>query len=116
MKRWLDAFRNSLNALRYGFRNEKAIREEIFALGLAIIFAPIIANSFLHSLIMIGSVLFLISIEALNTAIERLADKVSIESDPLIGISKDYGSLAVLAALIITCIIWIEAIYKFLDF
>ena len=55
-----------------------------------------------------------ISAEALNSAVEALADKITLEHDPLIGRAKDFGATAVtllaMAAMIVGCVIFIPYI------
>jgi diacylglycerol kinase (ATP) len=51
----------------------------------------------------------------LNTAIERLCDRLHPERDPAIGYVKDLGSAAVLAAIMIVAILWLAALWRFAD-
>jgi diacylglycerol kinase (ATP) len=61
-------------------------------------------------LALIAAVLFLIVVELLNTAIEKLADHVNPALDPAIGRIKDMGSAAVGIALLVVAAIWLVAI------
>ena len=57
-------------------------------------------------MLLIGVVFFMLIIELLNTAIEKLADRVTLEDDPLIGRVKDMGSAAVGLGLIAALCVW----------
>jgi diacylglycerol kinase (ATP) len=60
--------------------------------------------------LLIGVVVFVMVVELLNTAIEKLADRVSLEIEPQIGRVKDIGSAAVGLALIIAGLAWLLAL------
>lgn len=59
---------------------------------------------------LIGVVLLLLTVELLNTAIEKLADRLTLERDEQIGRVKDMGSAAVGVALLIAGAVWLAAI------
>jgi diacylglycerol kinase (ATP) len=59
---------------------------------------------------LIGVVLLLLAVEMLNTAIEKLADRLTTEHDPQIGRVKDMGSAAVGIVLLLAGMIWILAL------
>jgi diacylglycerol kinase (ATP) len=110
LKRLFLATINSWNGLKFAVRSEQAIREELAALLLAIPLAFIIGTTAVRRLELIVVVLLLIAVELLNTAIEKLADRLTREIDPQIRDVKDMGSAAVLAALIIAGATWLFAL------
>ena len=57
-----------------------------------------------------GVVVFVLVVELLNTAIEKLADRVNLAIDPQIGRVKDMGSAAVGLALLIAGVTWLLAL------
>ena len=59
---------------------------------------------------LIGSLLFLLAVEFLNTAIERLCDHVQPELHAAIRVTKDLGSAAVFFAILLAGLIWIAAL------
>jgi diacylglycerol kinase (ATP) len=61
-----------------------------------------------------GVLLLLLVVELLNTAIEKLADRISPEDDLLIGRVKDMSSAAVGLAILLAAIIWIAAFAEWL--
>ena len=77
---------------------------------LAVPLAFVVADDTWKRLALIGVVLLLLLVELLNTAIEKLADRVSRESDPEIGRVKDMGSAAVGLALVIAGVAWLLAL------
>jgi diacylglycerol kinase (ATP) len=101
---------NSRNGLAFAIRSEQAIREELVALLIALPLAWLIGATPLRSVEMVGAVLFVLAIELLNTAIEKLADRLTTDHDPQIGRVKDLGSAAVGVALIAAGLFWLFAI------
>lgn len=97
---------NSMRGLNYGIRYERAVRQEtaVFVIGVPV--GAVIAPSVAWYVAMIGALLGLLAVELLNTAIEKLADRVTRENDPEIGIVKDYGSAAVLCMLCLSALVW----------
>lgn len=110
MKRLCSATLNSLRGLGYCLRYETAVREEgiflVVALPLGIFFAPSVA----WYVAMIGSLLALLAVEMLNTAVEKLADFVTLERHVEIRRLKDFGSGAVFCVLCLAGLIWLAAI------
>ena len=59
---------------------------------------------------MIGSLIAVLAVELLNTAIEKLADLITREQHSEIGVIKDFGSAAVFCVLCLAGLIWLAAI------
>ena len=76
-----------------------ALREEMIALPVGLVAAYLIAPTIAWLVAMIGSLLGLLAVEFLNTAIEKLSDHVSPEHHKGIGRIKDYGSAAVFSGM-----------------
>ncbi len=106
MHRLVLAFINSMRALRYLAKHEKAVQQELVLFFLSIPLAAVIAPTGLSFLLLTGSVLFLIMIEVLNTGIEAACDAVSLDFHHEIQIAKDCGSLAVLISVILVAAVW----------
>ena len=92
--------------MTFATRSEQAIREELVALVLALPLAWLIGTTPLRRVELIGVVLLLLAVELLNTAIEKLADRLTLEHDAQIGRVKDMGSAAVGVALLIAGLVW----------
>ncbi len=110
MERLLRATVNTCKGLLAATRSEEAFRQELVALLLAVPLAFVVADGAWKRLLLIGVVLLLLAVELLNTAIEKLADRLTTERDPQIGRVKDMGSAAVGIALVIAALTWLLAL------
>lgn len=108
--RLLRATMNSWRGLRDLGRHEPAFRQELVALVLAVPLAFLVAQEAWKRFALIGVVMLVLVVELLNTAIEKLADRVSRESDAQIGRVKDMGSAAVGLALVLATLAWLLAL------
>lgn len=109
MQRLLSATLNSFRGLRVAFFTEAAFRQEAIAFLLALPAGWLIAPGPGWYAAMLGSVLAVMAVEMLNTSIEKLADHVTPERHPQIGLIKDYGSAAVFCALLLAVLVWLLA-------
>lgn len=111
LSRVWHAARYSRDGLLAAFRHEAAFRQEL-AVGLPLIaLAWSIAPGAWHALAMTLSIVAVFVVELLNSAIEALADTVSLESHPLIKRAKDMGSAAVMVSLLLAAITWAVALW-----
>ena len=110
MERLLRATINTWHGLLAAARSEEAFRQELVALVLAVPLAFLLAEETWKRLALVGVVVFVLVVELLNTAIEKLADRVNLAVDPQIGRVKDMGSAAVGLALLIAGITWLLAL------
>ena len=105
-KRVWQAMRYSLAGLRAAVRHEAAFRQEL-ALGVPmLLLVPWLAPGRWQALMMVGSVVAVWVVELLNSAVEALADALSVEQHPLLGRAKDLGSAAVMLCLAFTAVVW----------
>ena len=96
----------SSQGLRACFRTEEAFRQEVL---LAIALVPLglwLGNGASEKILLAGSVLLLMIVELLNSAIERIVDRIGTERHQLSGEAKDIGSAAVLLAMMIVVLVW----------
>ena len=112
MKRIINAFWASWNAIKFGWYKETALKQEMLLFIIALPAAWFLTSNAWKYLALIGVVLLVMIVEFLNTGIEKLADKVTLEHDELIGIAKDCGSAAVLFATIISTSVWLLALWE----
>ena len=110
MERLLRATINTWRGLLAAARSEEAFRLELIALVLAIPVAFLLAEQAWKRLALIAVVAVVLVVELLNTAIEKLADRVNLAIDPQIGRVKDMGSAAVGLALLIAAMAWLLAL------
>jgi len=62
--------------------------------------------SYLEKALLIGSLLMVLAIELLNSSVEAAIDRISVEHHDLSKRAKDFGSAAVMLALIIAIMMW----------
>lgn len=101
----------SLDGLAAASRHEDAFRAEVL---LALILVPIALHmpaSGSGKALMIASVLLVLIVELVNSAIEAVTDRVSLEKHVLAKRAKDYGSAAVMVSLINVPVVWVLVIF-----
>ena len=101
-----NALLYSLDGLSAAFRHEAAFRGEVV---LALVLIPIAVHapaSGVGKALMVGSVLLVLIVELLNSAIEAVTDRISLEDHVLAKRAKDMGSAAVMIALIDVPVVW----------
>ncbi len=103
----------SLNGLKLCFKNESSFRLECLFLMFTIALCFILEFDLLKSFGLIICVLFIMIVELLNSAIEKICDLISKEQNVLIGYAKDAGSAAVMLGFLIYGILFFVFISKF---
>jgi len=106
LKRLVLATGYSWQGLKAGWKNEEAFRQEVLLAVVLIPLAFILDVSQIQTILMIASVLILLIVEILNSAVEAVVDLVTREKHPLAGRAKDMGSAAVMLAVINLVIVW----------
>jgi diacylglycerol kinase (ATP) len=101
---------NTVSGLREGLSTEAAIKQEFVIAGVMLPLSFFIAPDLWTWVALVGSLLFVLSIEFLNTAIERLCDHVQPDEHDAIRITKDLASAGVFFALILAGLVWIAAV------
>ena len=104
--RLLRACVNSRDGIVRAVRTEAAVRTEVIVLAVAVPVAAAIAGTATRFMALVGSLLVLLAVELLNTAVEKLCDRVEPERDPVIKYVKDLGSAAVTTAVILAAGVW----------
>ena len=111
LKRIINAFAFSMQGLRAAYKGEEAFRQEVAALVFAIPLAFWLGDSAVEVALLIGSVLIVLVVELINSAIEAVVDRFGGELHVLSGQAKDMGSAAVLLASINALIIWVAVVF-----
>jgi diacylglycerol kinase (ATP) len=101
---------NTRNGLVFAIRSEQAVREELAALVISLPLAWVIGMTAMRRIELVTAVVMVLVIELLNTAIEKLADRLTTEHDLQIGRVKDMGSAAVGVALVTAGLFWLFSI------
>src|SRR4029077_20846956 len=110
MDRLLRATVNTWHGLLDAARSEAAFRQELVVLLLAVPLAFLVAGDAWKRLLLIGVVALVLIVELLNTAIEKLADRVTTAREDQIRQVKDMGSAAVGLALLVAAAVWLLAL------
>ncbi len=101
----------SFKGIKAAFAHEAAIRQEFFALAISVLVAAFGDFTVMEQFMLVGSVVFLIIVELLNSAIEAVVDRVGSEIHELSGRAKDIGSAAVFFALVLVALTWSAVLF-----
>ncbi len=110
LRRIWNALFYSLDGFAAAFKHEDAFRLEVL---LALILIPLALSmnvSGVGKALMIASVLLVLIVELLNSAIEAVTDRISLEDHVLAKRAKDFGSTAVMISLINVAVVWLLVI------
>ena len=110
LNRVWHAFGYSLAGLRAGW-HEKAFQQEVMA---AVVLVPLsfwLGQNWIETSLLIGTVVFVMVVELLNTGLESAIDRVGPEWHDLSKRAKDMGSAAVLLSLLLCVGVWMAAFY-----
>lgn len=105
------AFGYSLAGLSAAYRHEDAFRQEVWLALLLIPLALFLPAGGIGKALMIASVLLVLVVELINSAIEATVDRVSLESHRLAARAKDIGSAAVFVSLVNVVVVWILILF-----
>jgi diacylglycerol kinase (ATP) len=106
VRRLINAFGYSIEGFKAAFKHEDAFRQEVFLAIVLIPLAVYLGKSPVEQALMIASVLLVLIVELLNSAIEAAVDHTSTEHHALAKQAKDIGSAAVFFALVIVVVVW----------
>jgi diacylglycerol kinase (ATP) len=101
-----NALHYSIAGLGAAYRHEAAFRQEVWLAVALVPAAFILAPDGISRALMIASVLLVLIVELLNSAVEAAVDRTSFDHHHLAKRAKDIGSAAVLIALIDVAVVW----------
>ena len=110
-KRIWNALLYSLDGFAAAFRHEKAFRQELLVALVLVPIALAVPASGTDKAVMVASVLLVLMVELLNSAIEAVTDRVSLEHHVLAKRAKDMGSAAVMLSLINVPAVWLLVLF-----
>jgi diacylglycerol kinase (ATP) len=113
-QRILGAWINSIAGMQQAWRNEHAFRQELFLAVPACVVAFMLPLAALEKLLLIGVLVLVLIMELINSAIEAVVDRVSLERHPLSKDAKDFGSAAVLLSLLLALGTWAVVVWPLL--
>lgn len=97
----------SIQGLRAAWCSETAFRQELSVGVVAVIIAFWLDIDAVHRLLLIISVMLVLVVEVINSAIESVVDRISKDLHPLAKQAKDLGSAAVFSTILIAIFTWI---------
>ncbi|MCB1844307.1 MAG: diacylglycerol kinase [Halioglobus sp.] len=98
----------SIKGLSGAWRNQAAFRQEVL---LALVMVPAafwLGQGATEQILLVGSVILVLVVELINSAIEAVVDRIGSELHPLSGAAKDMGSAAVMLCLLLALFVWVQ--------
>ncbi len=106
LRRVWNALHYSMDGLRAAYVGEDAFRQEVLLAAILIPLAFVLPVSWGGRATMVASVLLVLIVELINSAIEAVVDRVSLDRHHLSKRAKDIGSAAVFLALLNVAVVW----------
>jgi diacylglycerol kinase (ATP) len=101
----------AIQGLRAAWRHEPAFRQEVAGVLIAAPLGGWLGRTGVERALLIGSLLLVLIVELLNSAVEAVVDRVGDEEHPLSGRAKDMGAAAVLVSLLFAAMVWVFVIF-----
>lgn len=101
------AFFYSLAGFSAALKYEHAFRQELILCLVLLPFAVFLPLDLVERIILIMTLMFVLVVELLNSAIEAIVDRISLENHELSKRAKDLGSAAVFLSLVVTTLAWV---------
>ena len=111
VKRVFSAFFYSIDGLRTAWRHEHAFRQELMVAVPGMVIALMLPISRFEKLALIGVLVLVLVVELLNSAIEAVVDRVSLDRHLLSKNAKDLGSAAVMLSFLFALVTWGVVLY-----
>lgn len=106
IRRLHSATRISLQGFRLAWEGEAAFRVEVVLALIMLPVALLLDINSLERIALVGSVLLVLAVELLNSAVEAAIDRIGSERHPLSARAKDLGSAAVFVTLVLVVFVW----------
>jgi diacylglycerol kinase (ATP) len=106
LRRIRDAARNSFDGLAAAVRHEDAFRQELLLAAVLVPLGLWLGNTGIERALLVGTLLLVLIVELLNSAVEATVDRISLDQHPLAKRAKDLGSAAVMLALVLAGLTW----------
>lgn len=111
LTRITSAFRNTIGGLHEGLTTEAAIKQEVAVACVALPLSFFIAQDVWTWVALVASLLLVLAVEFLNTALERLCDHIHPDRHDAIRIIKDLASAGVFFTLALAGLVWVAALW-----
>jgi len=106
IKRIINACFFSAAGFKATWEHEEAFRQEVLLFAVTTPLAIWLGETTIEKLLLIGSMVLVLLVELLNSALEAVVDRVGFEHHELSGRAKDIGSAAVMMSLVWAAITW----------
>ncbi|MDR2365170.1 MAG: diacylglycerol kinase [Zoogloeaceae bacterium] len=110
LARLANALRYSIKGFTTAFRYEAAFRQELLLVVIALPLGLYLGENGVERALLVGSLLLVLIVELVNSAVEAIVDMASPELNDLAGRAKDMGSAAVMSSLILAGVVWVLAL------
>ena len=107
IRRLIKALGYSYAGFRHAVLKDAAIRDGLLALAILVPVSILLPVSDMEHLVLVLSMMLVVLVEFVNSAIEAAIDRISLERHPLAGQAKDLGSAAVLIAVLMSGLCWV---------
>lgn len=107
LQRLIDATRYSFAGLAEAARHEAAFRQELLLAAVLVPLGLFLGKTGVERALLVGSVLLVLVVELLNSAIEATVDRISLDEHRLAKRAKDIGSAAVMLSLVMLGVVWL---------
>lgn len=106
LRRLINAARYQVDGIRHGLLHDSAIRQVSLGCIVLVVAAAFLPVSKVEKLILVLSLMLIVLIEYINSALEAAVDRISLDAHPLSKNAKDFGSVAVAIAVLMSGLCW----------
>jgi diacylglycerol kinase (ATP) len=112
LRRILSATRNSLDGFVAAVRHEDAFRQELIMAAVMVPLGLYLGAGGFERALLVASVLLVLIVELLNSAVEAAVDRISFDNHLLAKRAKDIGSAAVMLSIATAAIVWLLVLVR----
>jgi diacylglycerol kinase (ATP) len=112
LQRILAATGYSIAGFKAAWQHEAAFRQELVGVVILTVVALALPVSAFQKLVLIAVLLLVLVVELLNSAVEAIVDRVSLERHPLSKNAKDLGSAAVMLTIFLATMTWVVVLFN----
>jgi diacylglycerol kinase (ATP) len=112
LQRLINATRHSIAGFIAAARHESAFRQELVLAAVMVPLGLVLGADGVERALLAGSVLLVLVVELLNSAVEAALDRISLEHHDLTKRAKDLGSAAVMLALVLAGLVWLLVLWS----
>jgi len=107
LKRFINAILFSIKGFKAAWIHEEAFRQEVVTFIVSVPLAFWLTDNNIERILLIASVVLVMIVELINSAVEAVVDRVGVEYHELAGRAKDIGSAAVMLSIMLAIATWL---------